>query len=134
MVKLNKILLVDDDYIDNFLNLQILEKLGLAEEIVVCESATEALQVAQENQPELIILDISMPIMTGLEFLVELHLVETQANLPPCSVVMLTSSSYKDDLVRAAELKVDYYLVKPLTEEKVRKMMERCFSAPGSAS
>jgi CheY-like chemotaxis protein len=129
MDKLNQILLVDDDYVDNFLNKRILENMNLAKEILICVSSTEALEHVKVNHPELILLDINMPIMSGLEFLEMLQ----QHNNFECPVVVLTSSNHPGDIAKAAELRVSYYLVKPLTEDKVRKMIERCFPAIGNA-
>jgi CheY-like chemotaxis protein len=127
MEKLNQILLVDDDYVDNFLNKRILEEMNVADEVLVCVNSLEALQWLNTHYPELIFLDINMPVMNGLELLETLH----QAGVPECPVVILSSSSHPDDLVKAAELKVAYFLVKPLTQDKVRKMMDRCFSSFG---
>jgi CheY-like chemotaxis protein len=125
---LKKILLIDDDFVDNYLNKQLLDQMQLAEEVTICASAQEALQLIKQEWPGLILLDINMPVMSGLEFLEILHTMEAQNHFQECPVVLLTSSIHPDDLTKAAELKADYYLVKPLTEDKIIKMMQRCFS------
>ncbi len=129
MEKLSQILLVDDDYIDNFLNKRILEDMNVADEVLVCVGSVEARQWLNTHYPELIFLDINMPVMSGLELLETLH----QVGIPECPVVILSSSSHPNDLAKAAELKVAYFLVKPLTQDKVRKMLDRCFPAYGRA-
>jgi CheY-like chemotaxis protein len=122
-----QILLIDDDYVDNLLNKQILDRMYLAEEVVTCISGLEALVRVRESWPELMLLDINMPGMSGLEFLEELNLLELENEPAEHVVVLLTSSNHPDDLTKAAELKANYYLVKPLTEEKIKKMLQRCF-------
>lgn len=130
MEKLNQILLVDDDYVDNFLNKRMLEEMNVADEVLVCVGSMEAMQWLNTHYPELIFLDINMPVMSGLELLETLQ----QAGIPECPVVILSSSSHSEDLAKAAQLQVSYFLVKPLTEEKVRKMLERCFPHHGRAA
>lgn len=125
---LKQILLIDDDYVDNLLNKQILDRMSLAEEVVICTNGVEALLLVKNRRPELMLLDISMPGMSGLEFLEALNSTELGNGPDEHVVVLLTSSNHPEDLMKAAELKADYYLVKPLTEEKMKKMLQRCFA------
>ena len=66
-------LLIDDNYIDNFVTRQILESSNFAEKIVVSHSATEAMDSLRSGsvKPDVIFLDIRMPMMGGFEFLQE---------------------------------------------------------------
>lgn len=72
--KMKHILLVDDNKSTNFFNKRIIEKIGLAEKISVAENGAEALSYFDYNnedtiKPELVFLDINMPILNGMEFL-----------------------------------------------------------------
>ena len=76
MNKYHSILLVDDDEISNFINQQIITSLQLTDRVYTSRNGMEALKFLEEFNdkissihPELILLDIKMPIMDGLEFL-----------------------------------------------------------------
>tara|TARA_R110002074_G_scaffold146084_1_gene295414 strand:+ start:2954 stop:3355 length:402 start_codon:yes stop_codon:yes gene_type:complete len=65
-----KVLLVDDDPVSSFIVSRKLIKLGI-EKIGTAENGAEALKFLEKNEPHLIFLDINMPIMDGLEFMIE---------------------------------------------------------------
>lgn len=72
--QLKHILLVDDSKATNFFNKMIIEKTGLAENVVLTENGAEALSYIDStinllNTPEIIFLDLNMPVMDGWEFL-----------------------------------------------------------------
>jgi CheY-like chemotaxis protein len=81
-----KVLLVDDDPTTNFLNRIVLERSGVAEQVVERDNGLTALEyvkrncihdnVSKEGCLDLILLDINMPVMSGPEFLVELAKIE----------------------------------------------------------
>lgn len=133
MKKFNKILLVEDQDIDAFLAEKVLFLADVADSISVCRDGEEALayirDICEQNNmhesvPELILLDINMPRMNGIEFLHELR----QKYEKDFTVVILSSSENPQDVALSAKYNVDYYLVKPITEDKVKKMVERLFS------
>jgi CheY-like chemotaxis protein len=116
------VLLVDDDADNNFVNSWILKK-DFAEEVEAKQSAQEALEYLRErnnlrlNLPEVIFLDIRMPVMDGFGFLGEYdNLSEHIKN--NCQIVMLSSSFDKSDYNKAMENPhVVKYINKPLTIE-----------------
>jgi CheY-like chemotaxis protein len=133
MKKFNKVLLVEDQDIDAFLAEKVLFLADVADSISICRDGEEALayirDICQQNNfnesvPELILLDINMPRMNGIEFLHELR----QKYEKNFTVVILSSSENPQDVALSAKYNVDYYLVKPITEDKVKKMVERLFS------
>ncbi|AKQ46663.1 response regulator receiver protein [Rufibacter radiotolerans] len=133
MKRLNLILLVDDDETTNYLNKRLLTRLEIADHIEVATNGEEALQFLKdaiakgEPLPELIFLDIKMPVMDGFEFLEQYHqLPETAQN--SMVVMMLTSSASFYDLERLKKYRaVQRHISKPLEEAHVREIMEEHF-------
>jgi len=134
MKKLSCILLIDDDLPTNFYNRKVIEKAGCAEHVEVCNSGEAALEFLKKDfnsgpppQPELIFLDINMPIMDGWEFLEEYDKLPDHLQ-GDVVVVMLTTSINPDDEVRANELNIHGFARKPLTEKLLIDLVEKHFS------
>jgi CheY-like chemotaxis protein len=130
MKKLQSVLLIDDDFASNYLTRAIIQDMDITEEIYTTTNGEEALHFMKENClstdtscPELILLDVNMPIMDGFEFLEELHKMETLKN-EHTTIVMLTTSSNQRDTEKARKYKVACYLEKPLTEESIRTVLQ----------
>jgi len=119
-MKVKHVLLIDDNDIDNYINNHIVKKSKISDKISIKNSAIKALEYLEsikdnvEEFPDLIFLDIGMPIMNGFDFLEELVKFPIVVN-NQCSVVMLTSSNDKNDIERAKQFfVVKEYLIKPL--------------------
>lgn len=133
MPKLSSVLLVDDDTTTNFLNELLLKRLELTDHLLVAHNGAEALALLGERaqQPEvsapaLILLDVNMPVMNGLEFLEafrQLPLARQQAS----TIVMLTTSLDGRDLARMRELPIAGLVSKPLTAEKLHTILQLHF-------
>ena len=117
---LKPILLVEDDKRDLELTLVALERSQLANDVVVMRDGAQALEYLlregehagrEEGNPAVILLDLKLPKVTGLEVLQE---VRANAALRSIPVVMLTSSQQETDVVRSYELGVNAYVVKPV--------------------
>ncbi|MDO1444753.1 response regulator [Rhodocytophaga aerolata] len=136
MRKLNKILLVDDDSTSNFLTQMILEDLQVADAIIVKKNGQEALDYINElclqhneDCPELIFLDINMPIMDGFELLDELQRLNKLHNPDsPITVVLLTTSNNPKDIEKAKTYDITYYIEKPLTEDSIRHLLSKTYN------
>ncbi|RZK62877.1 MAG: response regulator [Hymenobacter sp.] len=139
MPKLTSILLVDDDSTTNYLNKILLNRLQVAEQLLVAENGREALATLTQacttphtTCPALILLDINMPVMNGIEFLEayqELPLAQRQATV----VVLLTTSVSPRDLTRVQALPIAGTLTKPLTEGKIKTLLEAHFPASAAS-
>lgn len=81
---------------------------------------------ASQECPDWILLDINMPIMDGLELLERLKALGHD-NLMASAVTVVTSSDYTKDMEKAMALGVKDYLLKPITEEKIREHLENHF-------
>ena len=119
MIALQRILLVEDKAKDIELTLGALEEHHLADEVVVARDGVEALDYLQARgkfagrsggNPAVVLLDIKMPRMDGLEVL---RRVKADPQLKTAPIVMLTSSREEPDLTEAYELGVNAYVVKP---------------------
>jgi CheY-like chemotaxis protein len=120
MTSLRRILLVEDSPRDAELILDALEGNKLANEIVHVRDGAEALDYLYrrgpftnrtDDQPALMLLDLKLPKVDGLEVLRQ---VKGDAALKMIPVVMMTSSREEQDLVRSYELGVNAYVVKPM--------------------
>lgn len=122
-------MLIDDSEADNFIHKRIIEKSGIAKEIVVIFRATEALTyLKNETRPELIFLDINMPGMDGWEFLQEY---EQLAEIHKAELVicMLTTSQSAIDREKAKQYgMIEHFMSKPLTKEKLLEIVRAHFS------
>jgi len=117
---LKPILLVEDDPHDLELTLVALERSQLANEVIVVRDGAEALDYLfrqnahaerPEGNPAVLLLDLKLPKVDGLEVLAKLRETESLRSIP---VVMLTSSREEPDLNRAYQLGVNAYVVKPV--------------------
>ncbi|MES2732186.1 MAG: response regulator [Bacteroidota bacterium] len=135
MKKLKSILLVDDDNIANFYNQLIIEEMGITDTIVIKHNGAEALDFLQnlcfcnnplmkDLCPEIIFLDVNMPVMNGLELLEELKKFNEEI-ITHTRIVILTSSNNQHDIALAQSLGVKAYLNKPLTEEKIAHLLSQ---------
>lgn len=84
----------------------------------VCEACNgeEGLAAAAREKPDLIILDVTMPVMDGVTMLGKL---KENPELKPIPVIMLTAESGRDNVLQIAKLGVRDYLVKPFKEEQL---------------
>lgn len=117
---LKPILLVEDNPHDLELTLVALERSQLANEVVVVRDGAEALDYLFrrneyadriEGNPAVLLLDLKLPKIDGLEVLMNIRNTESLRSIP---VVMLTSSREEPDLDRAYQLGVNAYVVKPV--------------------
>ncbi len=123
-----KILLVDDDETSRFVAQRVFKKAEIEADILTASHGLEALDIIkkvcqQEQCPELILLDINMPVMDGFEFLEELQR-STILSSAPIKIVLLSSSTHQLDLARAKNYPVIDYVEKPLTAEKLLKYLD----------
>lgn len=131
MKKLRSILLVDDNDTSNFLNERLLKRMAITDEIKVLSNGKTAFDYLDrlsrtagsnhETKPELILLDINMPVVDGFEFL-ELYNNLDEQFRSDILVAILSTSNHPQDTNRASDFNA-YYITKPLTIEKVEALL-----------
>jgi DNA-binding response OmpR family regulator len=104
-------------------------------DIIEAENGMEGLALAAKEKPDLIVLDITMPVMTGIEMLGKL---KEDVELKSIPVIMLTAESGKDNVMSIVKMGVRDYIVKPFKGEQLieraRHIIELSRSAGSSAS
>lgn len=126
--KIKCILLIDDDASTNEYNTIVLEETGCAEHVISFTRASEGLDFVNSNppltplHPEIIFLDINMPLMDGWDFLEE-HNKLTSEKRKNTIVVMLTTSANISDELKAKEKGAAFYFIKPLSEEILHEII-----------
>ncbi len=133
--KIKTIVLIDDDNDTNIYNEFILSDIGIVENIVIFQNGKTALDFLTKKddtghypQPEIIFLDINMPIMNGWEFLEEYKKTpkEQRAGI---IITMLSSSMNPDDKIKAEKMDIiNGFINKPLTETKFKELIANFFT------
>ncbi len=91
-------------------------------EVVEAADGVEGLTVAQRERPDLILLDLTMPVMDGVEMLTRLKASPEMRTIP---VVMLTAEAGRENVLRIAKLGVRDYVIKPFKEELIIERVSR---------
>ena len=121
---INKILLVDDDMSTNYYHRIILEESGLVKEIIDCLTADDAIANLRSSAvpPDIIFLDINMPMKNGWDFLEEYR--ELPARLKAKQIIILSTTRIPADLERAKSSPlVSRFYLKPLSIEKLKLLI-----------
>ncbi len=116
-------LLIDDNYIDNFVTRKILESSNFAENIIVVGSAAEAIGLLKKGtlRPDAIFLDVRMPLMSGFEFLEEYAKIDFDKD--NVKIFMLSSSLDPVDLRKSTDNKyITQFIHKPLTQKALEEL------------
>ena len=127
MLKTRPLLLIEDDNVDAMTVKRAMEEIGVIESFVHLTNGEEALDYLQSEvneKPCLILLDLNMPRMNGIEFLEKAKAHPDIRNIP---VVVLTTSREDRDIVKTFEKSVAGYMVKPIDYDQfVEKMRAIC--------
>ncbi len=117
-------LVVDDSAIAREFLIDIVKRLGL-HPIRQAENGVEGLDVVRTFQPDVVFLDIEMPVMGGLEALKEIRKFDRRA-----LIVMMTSIASPEVVRACIDGGTDYYVLKDLPEEKIEARLRQILSQP----
>ncbi len=127
MTKSLNILLIEDDTIEVMKFNRVIKTLELNHKIIEANNGEEALDILNTKEiiPDIIILDLNMPKLNGIEFLTILKKDEVLKYIP--SIILTTSSNHKD-MLECYKIGIAGYVLKPLKYEdyidRVKKMLE----------
>jgi len=113
-----KILVVDDEQLARERVIDMLAKIDNQITVVEADNGRSALEIANNDQPDTVLIDIRMPVMDGLECAFHLAAMPT-----PPSVIFITA--YEKHAVKAFETNAIDYLLKPVREERLTKAIEK---------
>jgi len=129
MEKQLKILIIDDSELDIFLHSEFIKKSTLkVDKLITYNNAIDALNYlsncSNNDWPDLILVDIRMPIIDGFEFLSRYKLL-ANPNIQKCNIVMVSSSSDFTDVSKAnANTMIAGFINKPMVIENLIKIIE----------
>lgn len=135
MNTIDKVYLIDDDEINNFICTNILRKIDFCKEVLAFESGTEALDALKRvvdqgdmsQVPDAIFLDINMPIMNGWDFLSEYKGFKDKIT-KKVTLFMLSSSIYQADVEKSRQFgEVADFVTKPLNADLLNDIKTKYF-------
>ena len=120
-----KVLFIEDDMIESMKLQRAIEKFQLKHTIIEAKNGEEALEVLKKGDlPDIILLDLNMPRMSGIEFLTILKADDRWKYLP---TVILTTSENRADLLECFKIGIAGYVIKPLKYEDYELKIKKVF-------
>lgn len=128
MKKIDLACIVDDDPMHVFITKRHLKHSGQVHKIIICRNGKDAyhtlhaLVVNEQTLPNVIFLDLNMPIWDGWQFLDEFTKIEVKN---PIMIYILTSSNNEEDFKKAAQYSlVNNYFVKPISQHEIGQILK----------
>jgi CheY-like chemotaxis protein len=123
-MRYSKVFLIEDDEDDQELFLMALRQINPSLDCTVLSGADSALQALEQNvaTPDLIFLDLNMPVMTGQQFLTELSKKDPDNQIP---VVVLSTSSDQATIDEVKDLGVQSFITKPNSFHELKNILQR---------
>ncbi len=121
------VLVAEDNPINQIVFQQTLEGMGLSHDLAA--NGREAVRMWGELRPTLVLMDVSMPEMNGLEATAAIRAIEEREGLVPTPIIAVTAHSLKGDEDRCLAAGMDDYLSKPISPEKLGAMIDRWLPA-----
>jgi CheY-like chemotaxis protein len=130
MKEVKNLALVDDDSVFAFITSKIIKQTNMVQNLQLFENGMDALNFLKQNPgntdvlPDIILLDLSMPIMDGWQFLDEYVKLDIKK---PITIYICSSSISPVDLTKAKSINaVSEYIIKPINKEKIVEIIHRC--------
>ena len=127
--KKNKLLLVEDNEMNRDMLSRRLQRSGF--EVVVAEDGAQGIAIVRSERPDLVLMDLSLPVMDGWEATARLKGSEETRAIP---VIVLTAHALEQDRLKAIEMGCDDFDTKPVDLprllQKIEQLLGRCGSTP----
>jgi CheY-like chemotaxis protein len=117
---MKKILLIDDSQLALAITTDVIADLGY--ECIQSLSGFEGIEKYKSEQPDCVIVDLIMPKMDGFQVIEELFKINNDLN-----IVTLSASLTDENLKRLEQLKIKYYIEKPVSKYKMEKVLNKIF-------
>lgn len=121
----NTVLIVDDADFMRMMLRDIVEDMGM-EVGAEAHDGAQAIEQYQQKKTDLVLLDITMPVMDGLDALKEIIKHDPEAN-----VVMITALGQKDQVLACIKAGARDFIIKPFDQERVTETLDHLMAAPG---
>ncbi len=92
-----------------------------AKRVIEATNGKEAYELYEKHSPDIVYTDVMMPVMDGMELVEKIR--QTNTQIP---IVMVTANTDKDYLLRAVELHLEQYIVKPINLKELKKSLQKC--------
>ena len=124
MIKLLNILFIEDDIIEGIKFNRVLSQLGLKHRLIEVNNGEEALELLQSggDLPDIILLDLNMPKMNGIEFL---RILKNDESLKKIPTIIFTTSNNQKDILECYKIGIAGYLIKPLKYEDYQTIVKK---------
>lgn len=123
------VLVVDDEESLRTIVAQSFKERGYA--VLTADNGTDGLELATQQRPDIVILDLLMPGLLGFEVCCRIR---EDKNLAHTVVIITSAKSYKPDIDKAMELGADAYVVKPADVDELMKLAEERFAKRNQGS
>ncbi|MCX7172960.1 MAG: response regulator [Proteobacteria bacterium] len=122
-----KIAIVDDEVHIRALLEQTLEDLEGEPEILTASNGAEGLALIESERPQLVFLDVMMPLMNGYDVCAA---VRKNPELAATTIVMLTAKGQESDRVHGLEVGVNYFMTKPFDPDEILDLARKILQVP----
>lgn len=123
-----QVLLVEDNHINQVVALEFLALMGVQARLA--KNGLEALAACVDSAPDLVLMDIQMPGMDGLECARRIRTLQSQGKLPNFPILALTAHALDADVAASLEAGMDEHLTKPLDFVALRARLQRWLKLP----
>ncbi|WP_295443597.1 PAS domain-containing protein [uncultured Thiodictyon sp.] len=127
-----RVLVVEDNFMNRKVISKLLGKLGVS--VVMAEDGQQAVTAIKEGAlPQLILMDVQMPVMDGYTATVQIRQWEQEHQQPRLPIVALTANAFEEDSQRCLRAGMDDFLAKPISFEALQSTLARWLNQSGSA-
>ncbi len=123
-----QVLLVEDNAVNRRVAVRLIENLGHA--VTLAVNGAQALEAIAARRPDVVLMDVQMPVMGGIEATARLRALEQMQGAPRLPVIALTAGALAADRDNCLAAGMDDYLGKPIDFAAMRRMLERIAAAP----